>query len=206
MAQFEGDALAHWLNERCGKFTGSRMPDALDFRKDGKPGAKRVALIKEILAERLTGDAVRHYVTPAMEWGLLYEDPAKAAYEARSGEFIAKCGFYDHPEIDMFGATPDGLVGSDGLVEIKCPTTVTHLDWIMERGVPEQHKPQMLAQLACTRRKWVDFVSYDPRVREPRLQLLVARFTPKPEEIAAIEEVAVKLLAEVDAAWEALHS
>jgi len=198
----EGEALAAWLRDRAGKFTASRLPDALDIRKDGKPGAKRIQLQFDILAERSTGESVRHYVNPAMEWGLVTEPEARAAWEAHTGEIVTECGFYDHPRIDMFGATPDGLLSPDGLIEIKCPTTPTFVRWRMAGVVPEEHKPQMLGQMACTGRKWCEFVAYDPRIRDERARLFVRRYTPTPEEIAGIEKVAEEFLAEIDRMWE----
>ena len=200
----EGDELAAWLSARAGKLTASRMRDVLDVRKDGKPAAGRIRLLHEILAERITGDSVRHFVNDAMQWGLDHEDEAKAAYEAQAGAFIGAAGFYDHPRIDNFGATPDGLLDSGGLVEIKCPTTTTYVQWRIAGVVPDEHKPQMLAQLACTGRKWCEFVAFDPRVRQATHRLFVRRFEPAAAEIAAIEAAAEAFLAEVDAAWEAL--
>jgi putative phage-type endonuclease len=198
----EGDELSAWLNARAGKLTASRMSDAMDFRKDGKSGAARTKLAYEILAERTTGDSVRHYVSPAMEHGLVYEEDALAAYEAATGELISKAGFYDHPRIDMFGATPDGLLGQDGLIETKCPTSQTFVAWCIAGVVPEEHKSQMIAQLVCTGREWCEFVAYDPRVRDPRRRLFVRRFTPTEAERKAIEDAAITLLAEIDAMWE----
>ena len=130
----EGDALANWLRARAGKLTASRMRDAMDFLKNGQPSAKRSQLMRELLAERLTGDSVRHFVTDAMAWGLEREAEAKAAYEAETGVIVGEAGFYDHPRIDNLGATPDGLVPS-GLIETKCPTTPTFVEWRMAGGV-----------------------------------------------------------------------
>lgn len=200
----EGDDLAAWLSARAGKLTASRMADAMDFRKDGKPGAARVRLMHEILAERMTGDSVRHFVTDAMQWGLEKEAEAKAEYEAQTGELIGAAGFYDHPRIDLFGATPDGLLTPDGLIETKCPTSQTFVAWKLAGVVPEEHKAQMLAQLVCTGRAWCKFVAYDPRVRDPRHRLFVRHFEPTAEERAAIEAAAESFLAEVDAMWERL--
>ena len=104
----------------------------------------------EILAERLTGDSVRHFVTDAMQWGMEKEAEAKAAYEAETGDFVAEAGFFDHPTIDLFGATPDGLLGRDGLIETKCPTSSTFVVWRLAGAIPDEHKPQMLAQLRHT--------------------------------------------------------
>lgn len=200
----EGDELATWLSARAGKLTASRMSDALDFRKDGKPGASRVRLMHEILAERLTGDSVRHFVNDAMQWGLEKEAEAKGAYEAQAGVLLGEAGFYDHPRVNYFGATPDGLIGRDGLIETKCPTSQTFVEWKLAGIVPEQHKPQMLAQLACTGRAWVEFVAYDPRVRDQRHRLFVRRFEPPRSEIDRIEEAAEVFLAEVERMWDAL--
>lgn len=199
----EGAELAAWLAARAGKLTASRMKDALAMLKNGQPAQARADLIRDILAERLTGSSVRHFVNEAMLWGSEKEPEAKEAYEARTGDFIGECGVYDHPRIDLFCATPDGLLSHDGLIELKCPTTPTFVSWVIAGVVPDQHKPQMLAQLACTGRKWVEFVAYDPRVQK-RSPLFIRRFTPEPAEIARIEDAAEKFLAEVDAAWEIL--
>lgn len=195
---------AAWLDSRCGKLTASRMADAMDFLKNGQPSKRRSDLMREILAERYTGSSVRHFVTDAMQWGLEKEAEAKAAYEAHRGEFIGECGFYDHPEIDMFGGTPDGLLGSDGLFESKCPTTTTFVDWVMAGVVPDTYKPQMAAQLLVTGRKWVDFCAFDPRIKDPARRLFIRRFEPDAEYLAKVESAAIDFLAEVDAAWEQL--
>lgn len=202
--RLEGEELAAWLASRAGKLTASRMKDALAVLKNGSPAKARSDLIRDLLAERLTGASVRHYVSPAMEWGLQTEDEAKAVYQASTGSFIGEAGFYDHPRIDGFGCTPDGLLRPDGLVEIKCPTTQTFVDWRMAGGVPEEHKPQLLAQCACTGRKWVEFVAYDPRIRDEAARMYVRRFTPTEAEIAAVETAAESFLAELEKAWEIL--
>lgn len=200
----EGDELAAWLRARSGKLTASRMKDAVAVLKNGSPAKARSDLIRDLLAERLTGDSVRHYVSDAMQHGLDAEAEAKEVYEATTGVFIGAAGFYDHPKIDGFGATPDGLLRPDGLIEVKCPTTPKFVEWRMDGVVPDEHKPQMLAQCACTGRKWVEFVAYDPRVRDEAARLFVRRFIPTAEEIAACEAAAEKFLAELEAAWEIL--
>lgn len=199
----DGDALAAWLSARAGKLTASRMADALAVLKNGKPAEARNKLMRELLAERVTGASVRHYVSPAMEHGLEYEAEAKAAYEAETGVIIAAAGFYDHPRIDSLGATPDGLIGADGLIETKCPTTGTMIEWVLAGVVPDQHKPQMIVQLACTGRAWCDFVAFDPRIRDARRRLFIRRYTPSAEEVAAVETGAVQFLAELDAMFDA---
>lgn len=193
---------AQWLADRAGKLTASRMRDAMDVLKTGKPSQKRADYMRDLLAERITGLTTRCYVTPAMEWGLLQEDPAKAAYEAASGNIVTPCGFYDHPEIDNFGATPDGLV-DDGLIEIKCPTTGKFIDWWLAGCVvPDEHKPQICAQLLCTGRAWCDFVAFDPRVQAASRRLFVARYTPTQSELDAVRDGAVKFLAELEAMFD----
>lgn len=200
----EGGALAAWLAQRAGKLTASRMADAMDVLKNGKPSMKRTRLMHELLAERMTGDSVRHFVSDAMQWGLDREGEAKTAYEVETGLILTDAGFYDHPRIDLFGATPDALHPSGGLVEIKCPTSQTFVEWRLAGVVPDEHKPQMLAQLSCTGRPWCEFVAFDPRVRDAHYRLFVRRYEPTPEEVAGVEAAAAAFLAEVDAMWEQL--
>lgn len=194
---------AAWLAQRCGKLTASRMRDAIDFKRDGSPTQKRADYMRELLAERLTGITARHYMTPAMEWGAITEPEAKLAYMHATGIRLEPSTFYDHPMIDMCGATPDAEIADGGLCEIKCPTTPTFIGWVMAGVVPPEHQPQMLLQLACTGRKWVEFVAFDPRVKDDKRRLFVRRFKPEPEAIAAIEAAAVQFLSEVDQLWEA---
>jgi len=191
-----------WFNARTGKLTASRMRSAIKRLKNGEDSAERKNLKIEILCERMTGDIVDKFVNTAMQWGIEKEPEGKAAYEAKTGRIITDVGFIDHPRIECCGASPDGFV-DDGLVEIKCPTTATHVGWILDGGIPEEHKAQMTLQAAVTGRGWVDFVSYDPRMPEPQ-QLLVRRFYPTAGEIAEIEAEAEKFLAEVDGLFETI--
>lgn len=191
-----------WFSARTGFLTASRMAQCLKRLRSGEDSAERRGLKVEILAERLTGNIVPKYTNEAMQWGIEQEAAAKEAYEAKTGKLIQDVGFIPHPRIDLFGASPDGLV-DDGLIEIKCPTTSTHLQYIMAGVVPDQYKPQMMVQCLCTGRSWVDFVSYDPRMPEAQ-QLFIRRFTPSPEELASIESEAVAFLAEIDAMFEAI--
>lgn len=195
-----------FFTARTGKLTASRMAIAMEFLKNGKESAARARLKKEIVAERLTDSVVRHYVTDSMRWGSAEEDDAKAMYTRVTGRRVEDCGFYDHFDIDHFGATPDGLVGSDGLIETKCPETTTHIGWMLAGAVPDEHKPQMLVQLACTGREWVDFVSYDSRIKDPKRQIFIRRFSPSRDDIDAIEQAARGFLAEVDAMFDSIAS
>ena len=191
-----------WFNARTGKLTASRMRSAIKRLKNGDDSAERKNLKIEILCERMTGDIIDKFVNQNMQWGIEKEPEAKAAYEKKTGRIIRDVGFIDHPRIEYCGASPDGFV-DDGLIEIKCPTTSTHVSWILDGGIPEEHKAQMTLQAAVTGRSWVDFVSYDPRMPEDK-QLLVRRFYPTAGEIAEIESEAEKFLAEVEGLFETI--
>jgi hypothetical protein len=191
-----------WFNARTGKLTASRMKNAMKYLKGGADSADRKNLKIEILCERLTGDIVDKFVNQAMQWGIDREPEAKEQYELKTGRLIKDVGFVDHPRIEFCGASPDGLV-DEGLIEIKCPTTATHLNWILAGVVPDDHKPQMCLQALCTGRPWVDFISYDPRMPEAN-RLFVRRYTPSAEELAEVEAEAVKFLGEVEEMFEQL--
>ena len=192
---------AAWISARCGRLTGSRMGDAMARLKNGQPAAARMNLLKDLLAERLTGDSVRHYVTPEMEWGLCQEANAKAEYEAENGVILMPARFALHPTIEDFGATADAFLGGDTLFEFKCPKTTTHITWTLAGEVPEEHRPQILAELACTQRTRAVFVSYDPRIRGAG-RMFVKEWTPEPEEIAAVESAAREFLADLERMFE----
>lgn len=182
-----------WKLARLGKVTASRVSDAR-----AKPGtAARANYLADIITERLTGSPTESFSNAYMEWGTQNEPLARAAYEIKTGIWVEQVAIVNHPTIDSFAASPDGLCGEEGLLEIKCPKTSTHLNWMMKGTVPSEHKHQMLAQLACTGRKWVDFVSFDPRLPE-HLQLFVVRFQPDPKDIKDLEEDVMTFLTEVD--------
>lgn len=187
-----------WLNSRVGKLTASRMADAMDFLVSGKDSKKRSDLKRELLAERLTGSAMPHFVNDAMKWGIDNERAAKNYYSEVTGNLTQDCGFYDHPEIALCGASPDALIGKDGLAEFKCPASTTHLDYLMADEVPDKYKPQMVLQMLCTGRKWCDFVSFDPRFK-PAQRLFVKRYVPTDDELKAVTKSAADFLDEVDA-------
>lgn len=186
-----------WLQMRVGMVTASRVDDVLAVPANGKGELKcRAKYRTEIISECLTGRAAEHYVTPAMEWGIETEPLARAAYEMRLDLEVADGGFHIHDEITRFGASPDGLIGEEGLLEVKCPTTATHIEWIIAGVTPEEYQPQMLAEMACTGRRWCDFVSFDPRLPK-KMQLFVRRFPRNDERIAAMEKEVLKFLEEV---------
>ena len=172
-----------WYAERCGKVTASRVKDL-----NAKPSKGKAlnALGLTILAERLTGVQKETPTNFYMQWGIDNEPHAIAAYENETGFFVNGTGLIDHPFIEMFGASPDGLVGENGQIEVKCPDTTTHLNTLLTKEVPEEHIPQITSQLACTRREWCDFVSYDPRL-EPELQIIIIRVFAKDLNIERLE-------------------
>ncbi len=188
---------AQWFNDRIGKLTASSMGAAMAYLKNGNEAKERKDLKIAILAERMT-DIIREvYVTPAMQHGIDTEPAAKLAYEEATGNKVMPAPFVPHPSIENFGASPDGLIGREGLLECKCPTSTKFIAWKLAGVVPEEHKPQLLAQLACTRRQWVDFCAYDPRMPEGK-RLFIRRFEPSQDEIQAVEQEAEKFLDEVD--------
>jgi len=146
--------------------------------------------------ERLTGQKASTFTNAAMERGVEQEPHARAAYSARTGELVEEVGFIDHPAIPMSGASPDGLV-ADGLVEFKCPNTSTHLDTLLADEVPTKYVTQMQWQMACTGRKWCDFVSYDPRMPED-MQLFVKRLERSDDTITELEREIEKFLSELE--------
>ena len=193
-----------WHAARRGLLTASRIKDALAVLKNGQPSESRRKLMFDLLAERVSGYAVDHFVTDAMRHGIENQAPAIEAYQVETGEIVGPEVFILHPEIDWAGATPDGIVGDDGLLEVKCPTTPKHLAWLMAGEVPDEHKLQMTFQVACARRQWVDFVSFDPRV-PPKARLFIKRYVPSAEEIKRVEDGARAFLDELAAMAEQLE-
>lgn len=167
-----------WLKARLGCATASR---ANDFCA-AETTATYQNYLWDLVSERETQTPEEGYSDSYMQRGTEMEPVARAAYEAHTGTFVTQTGFWLHPEIPFFGASPDGLVGDDGLIEIKCPKTPNHLRYRSEGKVPTKYKRQMTCQILCTGRKWVDFVSFDNRVRESK-QLFIVRFKPTQKEI-----------------------
>jgi putative phage-type endonuclease len=186
-----------WVKERIGKLTASRMGDVMAMTKAGKASEARIAYLKQLVAERMTDSAAENYVTAAMQWGIDNEPYAAEEYEALTGEIVVPAPFIPHQEIEHFGASPDRLVNADGLIEIKCPATTTYVDWRRTQEIPERYRWQMLAQLACTKRQWCDFVAYDPRV-VIGTPIWIKRFEPTPEEIEKCQSAARQFLEEVE--------
>jgi len=146
--------------------------------------------------ERLTNKQADSYTNAAMQWGTETEPMARQAYELKRGLFVNETGFVDHPTIEMSGASPDGLVGTDGLIEVKCPNSATHMETMLTQKVPPKYIPQMMWQMACTGRNWCDFVSYDPRFPE-NLQIFIERVTYDPTYVRMLELEITQFLDEV---------
>ena len=173
-----------WHTARLGKVTASRVADVIAKTKTGY-GASRANYMAELVIERLTGRPTESFQSPAMQWGIEQEPFAKVAYAAFTGELVEDVGFIPHPSLLEAGASPDGKV-LDGLVEIKCPASATHLDTLLTESIAQKYVTQMQFQMACTSTPWCDFVSYDPRMPE-HLQLFVKRFTRDDAYIAMLE-------------------
>lgn len=186
-----------WKALRAGKVTASRVADVLSKIKSGE-SAGRKNYRMDLVAERLTGKPADSFTNSAMQWGTEQEPFARIAYETHKGLFVEQVPFVDHPTIEWFGCSPDGLVGEDGLLEIKAPNTTTHLEYLQDGKPPSKYIPQMMAQMACTGRKWCDFASFDPRLPED-LQLFVVRLNWDDAYIQEMEAEVKQFLNEVDA-------
>lgn len=186
-----------WHALRCGKVTASRIADMMAKTKTGW-GASRANYKAQLVAERLTGIVAEGYTNAAMEWGKEKEAEARAAYGFSITHPVEVIDFVTHPEIAMSGASPDALVSWDGLVEIKCPNTATHIETLLGGTVPGKYVMQMQWQMACTRRAWCDFTSFDPRMPED-MRLFVRRLARDDGQIAEITKEVRAFLAEIDA-------
>lgn len=184
-----------WFDARLGCVTASRVADVIAKTKTGF-STSRSNYMAQLVCERLTKTRTESFTNAAMEHGVTQEPFARAAYEAAQGVMVEEVGFVRHPTIEWAGASPDGLVGGDGLVEIKCPNTATMIETLLSQKVPGKYITQMQFQMACTGRKWCDYVSFDPRM-PAKAQLFVKRVDRDDTYIAEIEAEIVKFLAEV---------
>lgn len=184
-----------WFQARLGKVTASKINDILAKTKSGYSTSRSNYLI-QLVSERLTGQKTDTYINTAMQHGIDTEDEARSAYIFAHANVIEE-GFVDHPSIPMTGASPDGLVGDDGLIEIKCPLPTTHTQTLMSEEAPKKYINQMMWQMACTGRKWCDFVSYCPSFPE-NLKLFVKRVERDDKLIAELEKSVIEFLKEVE--------
>ena len=185
-----------WFTARLGKVTASRVADVIAKTKSGY-SASRANYMAELVCERLTGRSGDFYQNAAMVWGTETEPMARSAYEAHSGNLVTETGLVLHSSISDAAASPDGLIDEDGLVEIKCPNTATHIDTLLDEKVPSKYVTQIMWQMACTGRKWCDFVSYDPRMPE-HMQIFVKRVERDDDIIVELEREVEKFLSELD--------
>lgn len=185
-----------WHQLRLGKVTASRVADILAQTRTG-PSASHQNYLIELALQRSTGTIEPSYTNAAMEWGTQTEPQARVAYEVETGNFVDQVAFIDHPTIANFGCSPDGLIGDDGLIEIKCPNSATHWEYFKAKKPPQKYVTQIQTQLCVTGRKWCDFVSFDPRMPS-RSQLLIVRVDRDEAFIAEIEEKVKQFLSEVE--------
>ena len=183
-----------WLAERAGKVTASMIsavlmkPETAGFRD------YQAQLVAEILTGKPQGS---DYTNAHMAFGTEMEPLARSAYEAETGFSVDEVGLCQHPSIERSGASPDGLVGNSGLVEIKCPKVATHLAYLIAGVVPAGYKNQMMWQMACSGRDWCDFASFRPDLPE-HLQLFIIRYKRDPARILELETAVIAFLDSVD--------
>lgn len=193
-----------WREFRRGHLTASRIA-VLKPLKNGSESELCRKYKLELLSEVLTGRMAEHYVSLAMDWGTEQEKNARTEYELAKDVMVDRIGFVLHPTLPRCGASPDGLIGDDGLVEIKCPITANHIDYLMGEVVPEKYAPQMYWQMACTGRQYCDFASFDPRMDE-KFQLFIARLERDEKKIAEWEELATAFISDLNRMAEVLMS
>ncbi|CAB4126097.1 phage_rel_nuc, putative phage-type endonuclease [uncultured Caudovirales phage] len=192
----EEQRTEQWFAARLGKVTASRVSDVMSRTAKG-PGASRETYMTQLIAEVITGQRGESFSSAAMQWGTDQEPHARAAYELRTREFVDETGFHVHPRISQCGASPDGLV-LNGLIEIKCPATTTHIEYLVSKRVPAKYQAQMQLQMAVMERPWCDFVSFDPRMPVD-LQLLILRVERDQTYIDLMEKEVELFLGEMNA-------
>ena len=189
-----------WFQARIGKITASRFGDIMAYSKaKGKECVElkcRADYRMELVSERLTHQMAHHFVTDAMKWGKEMEDYACSAYECAQDMMVQNVGFCVHPTMDFSGASPDGWVGENKIIEIKCPTTATYLGWRKSREVPQEYVDQILWNMVCGERYEADFIGYDPLLPE-HLQLLVIPVQYDEDRVALLEAEVRKMEAEI---------
>lgn len=185
-----------WYAARCGSLGASQLHMAIAKIKSGW-GASRANIMAQIIAERMTGVPQEGYINAAMQHGIDTEPMAREAYQIANWCEVEQVAIVYHPTIKGTHCSPDGLVGDDGMVEFKCPNTATHIDTLLSKSFDGKYLAQCQWQMACTGRKWVDLVSFDPRMPAD-LQMFVLRIHRDDERIAELEAIVSEFLAEVD--------
>lgn len=190
-----------WLAERAGKVTASALSNVMM----AKTAAGYQNYMAQLICERLTGQPVETFKSAAMDHGNETEPQARAFYEMETGLDVVECGFIPHPALANSGASPDGLVGDLGLVEIKCPQPAKHIKNLMGGTIDKGYSLQMQWQMECTGREWCDFVSFNPSF-PPHLQLHITRVDRDAEAQAEIKTAVTSFLADLDAKLRALEA
>ena len=186
-----------WKMLRLGKISASRINDILAKGRDGNPSASRENYKYDLAIERLTNVPTESFQSSAMNWGVENESMGRGAYEAAKGVFVSEVPWIPHPTIANAGCSPDGLVDDGkGLVEIKCPLSKTHVEYIMGQVPPKTYYNQIMWQLAVTGREYNDFVSYDPRMPLD-LELFIIRVQRDEKYIDMLTDEVIKFDAEV---------
>lgn len=186
-----------WFSQRLGKVTASRVAEVVARTSSGYSTSRENYMVA-LAVERITGARQESFSSAAMAWGTDTEPLARMAYESETGLLVVETGMIQHPAISMAGASPDGLVDHDGLVEIKCPQPATHVRNLFSGNPDGKYLTQMQWQMACTGRTWCDFVSYDPRMPDG-LQIMIKRIERDDKRIQELEHEVRKFLIETDA-------
>jgi putative phage-type endonuclease len=195
-----------WKALRAGRVTASKVADAISKLKNGGESATRRELRIKLVTEALTGEPADDiFETAAIRWGRENEAYARMYYEELRQVQVRQIAFAHHPTLKRAGASPDGLVGTDGLLEIKCPMSHTHLNYILAGVVPEDYKPQMLWQMECTGRNWCDLMSFDPRMPKG-LRVFIRRFQKDQVALASITTEVTGLINEVEEMVKSLNA
>jgi len=189
---------SEWHEQRLGKVTASAISKVMAKLKDGRPGADRSNYMAQLVCERLTGSPTEGFTNAAMQRGTEIEPQARAIYSFHTGNEVDEVGFIDHPTIAMSGASPDGLIGTNGLVEIKCPNSATHIATLRGEPIERKYVLQMQWQMACCERDWCDFASFDDRLPD-EMALHVQRVGRDDKLIADMQAEVEAFLAELDA-------
>ncbi len=191
---------AEWFQARLGKVTASNVYNVLSKTAKGLPTSKYEDYKTKLMTERLIEEISQSYTTPAMQWGIAYEENALREYEFIYDAEVTRCGFIPHPKMKMAGASPDGLIGEDGLIEVKCPQSTTHLRFFMYDEIKPEYIAQMQFQMACTGRKWCDFISYNPNFvgKSTGLRMKVKRVLRDEKHIEEINKAVEIFLGEIE--------
>ena len=203
----QGFPTREWIQARLGRITASRFGDIMAYSKQkGKEGQElkcRADYRMELVAERLTGNMARHFVTPEMQWGREQEQYARCYYETDYNVLVQPVGFCVHPTMDFTGASPDGWVGANKIIEIKCPTTATYLGWRKSKQVPQEYVDQILWNMVCGERFEADFIGYDPRLPS-HLNMIVIPVSYDKKRIDELESEVRKMEAEIQSEIESI--